>query len=237
MSASKPVVDNESLRSLKKSQLVEIIIGLREEREHLLDMDSKLDKLNEKIDKISSELVISKTVNSLLSARVIDLEKRMAASEQYSRRECLEIYGIPANVKIDHLEDQVIKIFKTINVDVPKDGIQACHRIGKSEKSTIIKLSDRKHVLQLLKNKKLLRNVDPIVMGLPNNTKVYINESLCKPYRDLWYKVKDLWKQNIIFNFFTSNGTVKLRKSQLGSTYTINHVEDLKNLFPDVNFA
>ena len=51
---------------------------------------------------------IAKSINNLLSQRVVDLERQCWANAQYSRRECLEIVGIPRSVDDNSLEEKVI---------------------------------------------------------------------------------------------------------------------------------
>ena len=62
---------------------------------------------------------------------------------------------------------------------------------------------------------------------------MYINESLCKTYKDLWFKAKQPWNTERINKFFTSNGTLKVKKTALGSAISITHIDDLRDLFPD----
>lgn len=65
-------------------------------------------------------------------------------SEQYSRRECLELVGIPESVSHDLLEDKVLDIFSSINVNIQSVNVEACHHIKLGR--TIVKLSRRKDV-------------------------------------------------------------------------------------------
>ena len=55
-------------------------------------------KLSGSITKLSSELSITKNVNTFLSSRLVTLEQQGWANAQYSRRECLDIVGIPREV-------------------------------------------------------------------------------------------------------------------------------------------
>ena len=60
-------------------------------------------------------------MNTLLSERLQTIEKQCWANAQYSRRECLEISGIPLSVSDNDLED----VFRH-----DKD-IEDFHRVGK----------------------------------------------------------------------------------------------------------
>ena len=52
-------------------------------------------KLMESTEKLSSQFIVVKKVNSVLEKHVIELEKHQAKAEQYSRRNNVEISGVP----------------------------------------------------------------------------------------------------------------------------------------------
>ena len=55
-------------------------------------------------------------------------------------------------------------------------------------KKVIIKLLKRKDVARVMNNKKKLKSMKPQNIGLPSGCKVYINKSLCKYYKYMWWK-------------------------------------------------
>ena len=57
-------------------------------------------------------------MNTLLSERLQTIEKQCWANAQYSRRECLEISGIPSSVSDNDLEDVVCKAITKAGVEV-----------------------------------------------------------------------------------------------------------------------
>ena len=93
----------------------------------------------------------------LLQQRIVDLERECWANAQYSRRECLEVVGIPANISHDCLEDKVLEIFNNVGCKIKQENIEACHRINKNNDTTIIKFSKRKDCQQVLAVKKDLK--------------------------------------------------------------------------------
>ena len=58
------------------------------------------------------------------------LESKCAANEQYSRRECLEISGIPDSIPNNNLEETVFKIFNETGAIVNLRDAEACHRLN-----------------------------------------------------------------------------------------------------------
>ena len=56
--------------------------------------------------------------------------------EQYGKRNNIAISGTPDNVNIDNLEESVTEILTDIDVNVTRNVIEACDRIGKKDKRT-----------------------------------------------------------------------------------------------------
>ena len=65
--------------------------------------------------------------NAKLRSRVEVLENKFSHLEQYGRRNNTEVSGIPDLLDDNELECSVIKIMKTIDVEVDDRDIEACH--------------------------------------------------------------------------------------------------------------
>ena len=55
---------------------------------------------------------------------MVALERQCWGNNQYSRRECLEITGVPDSVSNDDLEETIIKIFDKLNVAIDPSNIE-----------------------------------------------------------------------------------------------------------------
>ena len=86
-------------------------------------------KINYK--KLESDISVSKTVSSLLTDQIKNVERQCWAKAQYSRRECIEVFRIPSSFNIKNLEGKVCTVFNRIGVAVKSDGIEYCYRLGK----------------------------------------------------------------------------------------------------------
>ena len=98
--------DKDSLVKLKKDQLIDLICNMKE-----------------KIDELTS--------NNKINDRITKLEKSHYKSLQYSRRDTIEIAGIPKDVNKGELEKTAINILENIGVKVTENEIQATHRLNK----------------------------------------------------------------------------------------------------------
>ena len=87
---------------------------------------------------------------------IIVLERRCWSNEQYSRRECLEISGIPFDTEADKLEETLLKVFEKLDVGVDPKNVEDCHwlKTRNSSKKVIIKLSKRKDADKIRQVKK-----------------------------------------------------------------------------------
>ena len=82
------------------------------------------------------------------------------------------------------LEEKVFGIFHELDTKLGQGDIQACHRIKNNR--TLIKLSNRKDLLLVLRAKKRLENLDGTAFNLPSDTKIVADERLCECYKGLW---------------------------------------------------
>ncbi|XP_057310282.1 uncharacterized protein LOC130648259 [Hydractinia symbiolongicarpus] len=141
-------------------------------------------------DRNLTEIAVSRSVDEALATRITTLERRCFSNEQYSRRECVEVTGIDELVGDDYIEEKLCHILKKIDIDITPDNIKACHRLKKRDR-VIVKFSRRKDCLETLFNRSKLKNIDGRVFDLSAGTKIYINESLCSYYKNIWNKCKN----------------------------------------------
>ena len=127
-------------------------------------------------------------MNSKLIERVVRTEKQCWANAQHSRRDTIEVIGIPSSIKDQDLEEckicakKVYNVFGEIGVNINKRDIQACHRLREKDR-TIVKFVNRKDCRNILRVKKDLKHLDPSKLSFSEGIKTFINESLCPYYR------------------------------------------------------
>ena len=189
------LLDN-AISALKKADLVQEIISLRGKvilNSNLRNLCDQISNLSENITKlattnqqINSELAVAKVVNSKLEKRVIDLEKKEAKSEQYSRGNIVEFTNVPNDTPHNHLERKVIQICRESGVEVDHNDIEGCHRLPVSRhsrsdnKRMIVRFFSRKHLDTLLYKKKSLSSEDFSNINIPSKT--FMSLSFCLYY-------------------------------------------------------
>ena len=141
------IYTEEALDKLNKKKVITILLTLQSKVESannkILD---QVRQSNQKFSQLEAENSVVKQANSLLSKRLVDMEKQCWTNAQYSKRECIEVVGIPDSVQNNELEEKVLNIFKKISSEVSPHDIEACHRLKKDSDRVIVKFSQRKTV-------------------------------------------------------------------------------------------
>ena len=163
------------------------------------DLFNQISELPESVDrrvtaneKLNSEFLIVRNVNQNLQNRIVNLQKQQSKSEQYNRRNSVEISGIS--------NECVIRIWKDSGIDVNSLDIEGCHRqpLGRNATNTtkrmVAKFLNRKHSAAILQRKK----------DINKKSKMFISHSLCPYYRFLCGKCKELQRKGQVNQVFLS---------------------------------
>ena len=181
--------------------------------------------------KLDADLSITRTISDTFKNRIITFERKCYRNEQYSRRECLEISGVPDRTPDSQLEDKVRGVFEIIDSAVKSKNIEACHWIKTKHggRGVTVKLSKRKDADRIKENKKKLKSTN--LLSLDVQDPVYINDSLCNSYKSLWSKCKRLHGGNFIHSFWMTNGSIRVKVAESSQTQEVSHICDLGELF------
>ena len=210
---------HDEYNKLNKKELINLLV----------DKDKTLKSLQDRIEKI--ELQLSSNSNlSKVTERMVRIERSGYQHQQYSRRETVELVGLPDNLENEALEKKVVEIFEHAGVSVKVRDFHAIHRLKKNS-VVIAKCVNRRDAIAILRSKKKLRETsedDKKKLGVTG--KVYVNESLCPEYRRLLGICNALHKKKKIASFFTINGAIKVTRSAEGEKTIIGHMYDLIKL-------
>ena len=132
------------------------------------ELKNELKIQTEKINQLESD-------KSLLQQQVFELKKQniknqvaTEENEQYGRRLCLRIDGMPTETKetSDMVLDKVTKIWKEAGVEIPNEVVDRAHRIGQSYndkisntecKSVIVRFTTFRHRTMVYRAKKKMK--------------------------------------------------------------------------------
>ena len=170
-------------------------------------------------EKLSSQFIVVKKINTSPEKPVTELEKSQAKAEQYSRRNNFETSGIPHEILDNNLEDKVIDICKDVGTEIGHMDLERCHRLPLSRsnaggtKRVIVKFVNRKHSEDILRLKKIISS----------RSKDFISNLLCLYYGYLWGKCKDLQQRGIFNQVFCLGAVVTIKVSENGLLVKICH--------------
>ena len=137
-------------------------------------------------------------VNSKFEKRVTALEKSLAKSEQWSRKNNVEFNYIPKDITDSQLKSKVFRIATsrvwklitiTLRIVIPslfQDIVEVIKRV-------IVKFVNRKHSKTLLYKKKSLSSRNLSNINMPNKT--FLSVSFYPYYRFIWGECKDLQRR------------------------------------------
>ena len=84
-----------TLDKLLKKDLISMVLSQQAKMDAVnSQIMDQIRKLNEDFEKLQFELTVAKQVNSVLSERLVSMERQCWTNAQYSRRECLGLVGV-----------------------------------------------------------------------------------------------------------------------------------------------
>ena len=169
-----PTMDEDTIKTIITDAVANLV-----SKDH---MDVLMDKLQSNIEDIINRKIAEATAPlqqrilalegklEVFQAHLSELEISLDDSEQYSRRSCLRVFGVPLPADGKESNDDCIatakKIFQEMNVTVPDDSIDRVHRIGKKiknptgslEQALILKFTSWKHRTAVYRGRKKLES-------------------------------------------------------------------------------
>ena len=137
------VYTEETLRALNKNQIIDLFLKTQEQTNTTIaSLTAEIKRLNGNFQKLESDVSVVKNVNNILSKQMSSIERQCWKNAQYSRRECVEVVGLPSSIEDKDLEPTVCRVLQHIGVGIT----------GESDR-TIIKFSRRKDCENVMRKK------------------------------------------------------------------------------------
>lgn len=158
--------------------------------------------------------------------------------EQYSRRECLNISGIPEGAG-ENTDRMVVELGKAAGVDIWPADIATSHRVGRPATSKtrkiIVKFSSLGKRQQFYQaRRKLQERGRAVYCQLPATVLqgVYVSENLTKQNETVMFNARQLRREGKIFAAWTDWCRMKIKLTENGDTKIIKSLQDLQRLCP-----
>ena len=76
------------------------------------------------------------------------MERQCRPNTQYSRREYLEVVGIPVDFANEDLTSKMLEVFNNVSCEILSRDIESCHCLKNINDRMIVKLLQRKIVIR-----------------------------------------------------------------------------------------
>lgn len=224
---------------LKKIDDLEASLGL---------LSAKYDDLVKKHDCLTKEVKNLRIENRSLKAQLTSTQELSVQNsndindlEQYSRRDCLEIRGVPQS-KDEDTDEIVKKIGDLMDVDLDDNDISVSHRLSdgfqtrsdgvqiKRVPAIIVKFIRRSDRDEFYSSRKKLKGKSSRDIGFTRqpSQQIYISESLTKKNRELFNASLKAKKSHRFKFIWTSYGKICLRRDANSPVITIKSFDDLR---------
>ena len=100
-----------------------------EEHENLIkELKHDVKEIKDELNEIKSRRGI-RSVRDDFETRLIQIGRRLAEQEQYTRHECVDIVGLPENLKGEEIVAAVLNVFEVARVPMEKRDFRAIRRL------------------------------------------------------------------------------------------------------------
>ena len=97
------------LNKLSKAELIQLPLNTEANMgAPIATLTAAIKEISNHLNKLRADVAVTKSVNSQLVDQLVETERLCWANARHSRRECLEVVGIPTSIKDDALEDKVL---------------------------------------------------------------------------------------------------------------------------------
>lgn len=219
-----------------KQEILELKSALNANQRETEKLQSQLTKAEKANDTLRNELNHTRIKLKDQIEETYKLDEKYDHLEQYSRKNSLEILGVPEGAYTS-TDEVVIRIGEAINIDIKPEDIEISHKLKrKSTKLVIVKFVSHKVKSLLYKARTKLKNVKTSdifpsdAFSSREDRRIFINENLTNYRRELFWKANKMKKDNMITNTWTMDGKIFVKTSPSGAPVRIYCEEDLDDL-------
>ena len=113
---------------LLHKDLIAIVLAMQSKMSaNSAEISEEIRKLKSKFDILLSDLLVTKKVETHLSSMLVNMECQCLANAQCSKRECLEVVGIPIEAEQKDLEGKVLSVLEKVGCKIDPANIDDCH--------------------------------------------------------------------------------------------------------------
>ena len=171
-----------------------------------------------------------------LKEELSEAKAQINSLEQYSRRLCLDVSGIPETASED-TDRLVMDTAKLAGVELTKEDIDRSHRVGVVKpgkpRTLIVRLnsySKREAFYNARKNLRQPRSFEGSSVSAAVASKVFVTDNLTRENQFILYKARQYRKDGKLYAAWSDVGKLKVRLRENSSTTVIRSLSDLQKL-------
>lgn len=235
-----PNITTERLEKILDEKLSPLSEQLKEALATVKSLNTKFEKMEETLGTLQEENKALKEEHVSLKAQVFSsandlklVQKSLNDLEQYTRRDCLEIRGIPLpeESQEEDTNDIVLQLSHKMGIPLERNDISVSHRIRSSRASVdpaiIVKFVRREMRESLYRARKRLQSITTADFGFSVDKKIFINESLTPKNKELFKDCLKFKKDNSYKFLWTNAGKIYLRRNVDSPVIPINSSADI----------
>ena len=225
--------ENETM----KNNMDELKATIRGQNVEIASLRASLNKAMKQFDDAERDLTETRKIVDQQQEEIAELYGLQDHLEQYTRKNSLEIHGIPEEA-YETTEEVVLKLANALNVPVNPQDIEISHKLGrKGAKPIIVKFVSHKVKTNLYKARTKLKNVSfsslfPASTAATRVTsgKIYLFENLTSYRKMIVNRANEMRKDGSILSVWTMDGKIFIKTSPEGRPIKISELEDLDYL-------
>ena len=213
------------------AQLKETVL---EQRSIIASLKTTLAGLEKQCANNEKDLVAARKIVDEQTEEIAELYDLQDQLEQYTRKNSLEIHGVPESA-YSSTEEVVLKLAEALEVPVQPQDVEISHKLrNKGTKAIIVKFVSHKVKPQLYRKRAKLKNVKisdlfPSATSATRAeaTRIFLNENLTSYRRKIVNRANQMRKDSLLLSVWTLDGKIFVKTSPDGSPIRINELEDL----------
>ena len=170
-----------------------------------------------------------------LKAELKETREQLNDLEQYSRRLCLNVSGIPEGGANEATDRLIIDTAKLAGVNLAPHDIDTSHRLGAARpgkpRTIIVRFASYKARQDVYNARRELRKprlVQDSSVSAETAGKIFVSDNLTRTNQFVLYKARQLKKDGRITAAWSDMGRLKIRTAENGPTRIIRSLDDLE---------
>lgn len=234
-----PNLTMEKLEKILDEKLSPLSEQLKEALVMVNSLNTKYEKMEETLVVLQEENKALKEEHASLKAQVLSsandlksVEKSLNDLEQYTRRDSVEIRGIPLpeESQEEDTNEIVLQLSQKMGIPLERKDISVSHRIrsrSSVDPAIIVKFVRREVRERLYRARKRLKSITTADFGFSVEKKIFINESLTPKNKELFKDCLRFKKDNSFKFLWTNAGKIFLRRNADSPVILINSSVDI----------